>query len=278
MSGVDDGFITTRDNARVAFTLHRCGVADAPRLALIHSLALDRSVWDGVVERLHDEVDLLTYDCRGHGASSKASGPYSTALFADDLADLLRAVGWTRALVAGASMGGCVTLEFVLAYSEMVDGVGLIDTTAWYGVDAPAEWAERAQRAQRDGLASLIPYQWNRWFTDAFRAAHPEALARYQRIFLANDVAAYQAACAMLGAFDARATLAAITVPAEIVVGEEDYATPVAMAEELERSIPGARLRVLAAARHLTPIEAPAAVAAALRELIAATRGSALEL
>src|SRR6185503_14550218 len=82
--------------------------AGAPRLALIHSLALDRSVWDGVVDRLDADVELLTCDCRGHGQSPKSPGPYSAQLFARDLAELFDAVGWERAAVAGCSMGGNV--------------------------------------------------------------------------------------------------------------------------------------------------------------------------
>ena len=82
--------------------MHASGRTEAPRLALVHSLALDCSVWDGVVAELAAEVDLLTVDARGHGASTKSAGPFTTAQFAGDLADVLRAAGWERAIVAGA--------------------------------------------------------------------------------------------------------------------------------------------------------------------------------
>ena len=58
-------------------------------------------------------------------------------------------------------------------------------------------------------------------------------------------------------------------MPAAIVVGEEDYATPVAMAQALQRGISDATLTVLDGARHLTPLEAPDRVA---DELIALSR------
>ena len=73
----------------LAFTLHPPPASGAPRLVLIHSLALDRSVWDGVVDRLSGEYEILTYDCRGHGQSPKPAGPYTVELFAGDLAELL---------------------------------------------------------------------------------------------------------------------------------------------------------------------------------------------
>ena len=56
--------------------------------------------------------------------------------------------------------------------------------------------------------------------------------------------------------------------PAAIVVGDEDYATPVAMAETLCRGIKGSTLTILKGARHLTPLEAPTDIAAVLQRLI----------
>ena len=55
-----------------------------------------------------------------------------------------------------------------------------------------------------------------------------------------------------------------------MIVGEEDYATPVAMAQELHRGIAGSTLKVLPGARHLTPLEQPKTIAAALDRLLQA--------
>jgi len=74
--------------------------------------------------------------------------------------------------------------------------------------------------------------------------------------------------CTMLGAADLRAALPGMTMPAAIVVGEEDYATPVAMAEVMNRGIKGSTLTVLKGARHLTPLEAPDAIAEELIVLL----------
>jgi 3-oxoadipate enol-lactonase len=62
--------------------------------------------------------------------------------------------------------------------------------------------------------------------------------------------------------------LPGMTMPAAIVVGEEDYATPVAMAEAMNRGIKGSTLTVLEGARHLTPLEAPDAIAEELIVLL----------
>jgi 3-oxoadipate enol-lactonase len=252
----------------LSFTQYPAPKPRAPRLALIHSLALDRSVWDGVVTRLKDEAEILTFDCRGHGRSPRTPGPYTTELFARDLAELLDHLGWDRAVVAGCSMGGNVAQTFAAEHSDRVSALGLIDTTAWYGADAAAKFKERADVARTDGLRSMVGFQLTRWFSDGFRAGHPEVLERTTNIFLANDVECYAASCGLLGAADTRAPLGSFKMPTAIVVGEEDYATPVAMARQLHEAIPQSTLSIIAGARHLTPIEFPDRIAAELRGLL----------
>jgi 3-oxoadipate enol-lactonase len=236
------------------------------RAALIHSLAMDREFWRPVAERM--DAAVLLYDCRGHGASPKPPGPYAVEGFADDLALLLDHLGWRSVLVAGASMGGCVALAFMQRHAARACALGLVDTTAWYGPEAPRQWEDRAQKALREGMQALIDFQVTRWFSDGFRAAHPDVVARCVATFLKNDVHAYAETCRMLGAADLRGVLPGIEVPTAVIVGEEDYATPVAMAQELHRGIRGATLSVLQGARHLTPLERPAEIAAQLRRLL----------
>jgi 3-oxoadipate enol-lactonase len=227
---------------------------------------MDRFFWERVIPIVTDDAAILTYDCRGHGASDKPKGPYRVEKFADDLAELMDHVGWPSAIVAGASMGGCITLALAARHPERATALGLIDTTAWY--NAADKWEERAATATSAGLAAMIDFQVTRWFTDGFRAAHPALVKSNVDRFLANDPAAYAETCRMLGACNLESALPGMKVPAAIAVGDEDYATPVAMAETLCRGIKGATLTILKGARHLTPLEAPTDIAAVLRRLI----------
>ena len=251
----------------LSFTHHPAPKPGVPRVVLIHSLALDRSVWDGVVARLKDEAEILTFDCRGHGRSPRTPGPYTAQMFARDLAELLDHVGWARVVVAGCSMGGNVAQAFAAEFPQRTAALGLIDTTAWYGADAAAKFKERADAARSKGLHGLIDFQLTRWFSDGFRVNHPEVLARTTDVFVANDVDCYAASCELLGAADTRAQLANFNMPAAIVVGEEDYATPVAMARQLHDAIAHSTLTIIPGARHLTPIEFPDYITTELRGL-----------
>ncbi len=263
-----DGSARTCDGIRISYTLHG-DPASSRRAALVHSVAMDRQFWQPVAERLAKDTAVVTFDCRGHGASDKPAGPYTVEQFADDIADLLTHLGWDKALIAGASMGGMVALAVAARYPARTSALGLIDTTAWYGAEAPKNWAARADQAVNQGLKSLIDFQTTRWFGDDFRAKNPDVVRHCVDIFLKNDVPAYVEACHMLGRADLRAALPTVKMPTAVVVGEEDYAAPVAMAQALHDGIAGSTLTVLPKARHLTPLEVPDIIAAELDRLLA---------
>lgn len=261
-------FAITRDGVRISFRLLPGG--GNARFVLVHSLAMDKSFWDATVAALADFGQVLVLDCRGHGNSGKPKGPYTVEQFADDIADLMKHVGWNSAIVAGASMGGCVALAFGARYPKLVDGLGLFDTTAWYGEGAAQAWAERSSKALAEGLAALVPFQKTRWFSDAFANANPNVVEASVKVFLANDLPAYGATCTMLGATDLRKALPKFDFPCRIRVGSEDYATPPEMAKYLAENIPGAKMKIMDKVRHFSPLEVPAIIAATLREIAGA--------
>jgi len=255
-----DAFAVASDGTRLRY-VHWSRPNATKRVVLIHALAMTADFWDDTVASLGAEWQVLALDCRGHGASDKPSGPYSVELFADDVAAVMDHAGWDDAAVGGASMGGCVSLAFAAGHPGRVTGLGLIDTTAWYGENAVEAWEERGQKAIDGGMGALIGFQKTRWFSDGFREANQDVLERAIGIFTANDPKAYLETCRMLGRCDMRAALASFDCPAAVLVGEEDYATPVAMAEALTEAIKNAHLRVVPGARHLTPLEIPGTVA-----------------
>ena len=265
------GIFKTSDDCAIHYSLTAAPRAGAQRIALIHSLALDGSIWDSVVRELANDAAILTYDCRGHGKSERRAGSFTPELFARDLAELLDHVGWPTAAVAGCSMGGCVAQAFAGLNASRVSALGLIDTTAWYGEDAPKKWRERAAVARTKGLAGMVEFQTTRWFGDKFRVSHPELVQAMSNVFLANDVDCYAATCVMLGDADLRGYLPSLRMPVAVVVGEEDYATPVAMARQLHEAIAGSTLTILKGARHLAPVECPDQIAAQLLELLRRT-------
>jgi pimeloyl-ACP methyl ester carboxylesterase len=99
-----------------------------PAFLLVHGLASNARMWDGVAARLAERGrEVLTVDLRGHGRSSKPEAGYDVATVADDLAALLGRIGLDRPVVAGQSWGGNVVLELAARQPGSVGGIALVD-------------------------------------------------------------------------------------------------------------------------------------------------------
>lgn len=254
--------MTLTDGGTLAY--RQWGEATGKPVVLVHSLAMTGGFWQPVAEMLAGKgFWVIAPDCRGHGGSSLKEG-LTVERAADDIAELLDHLAISTTGIAGASMGGSVALAFAIRHPGRTRAIGLVDTTAWYGEEAPKTWKERAEKARAEGLETLVGFQTTRWFSDGFRKNSPQVVAAAVETFLANDIDGYASACRMLGSCDMRPGLLGIAVPTVVLVGEEDYATPVAMAEAMAIAIPDAELHVLPGLRHLTPLEAPETIAGRL--------------
>ncbi len=78
---------------------------------------------------LPKNFDVLSYDQRGLGQTSKPDKPYTMADYADDAARLMDHVGWKAARVIGVSFGGMVAQEFVLRHPHKVERLVLACTS-----------------------------------------------------------------------------------------------------------------------------------------------------
>ncbi len=262
-------FVHTQDGCRLAVRRLKHAADAAPTVVLIHALAMDSEMWTDTVRALQTQANVYAVDCRGHGQSDKPVGPYDIARFSEDMCSVLDHLKVDRAVVVGCSMGGTIALGMAGRYPERVAGLVAIDTTACYGEEALSRWSDRGEQALRDGMSSLADFQCERWFSAQYRHLHPQAVSRALDVFLANDTKAYHQACLMLGKADESVLLARYKGPTRIVVGEDDYATPISMAMDIQRLLPNSVLQVIPEARHYTPIETPESVAANIDSVVA---------
>ena len=103
---------------------------EGPRLLFISGTGGDLrnkpNVFDGPFPK---SFDVLAYDQRGLGQTSKPDAPYSMAGYADDAARLMDHMGWRDALVVGVSFGGMVAQELVLRHPDKVSRLVLACTS-----------------------------------------------------------------------------------------------------------------------------------------------------
>lgn len=225
-------------------------------LVLLHPLALAGELWRPLAERFAG-FDVLAVDLRGHGESGWDGRPFSIEDMADDLAESLDTLGLRKIHLLGMSMGGSVAMTLAGKHPDLVRSLVLADTTAWYGEDAPAAWAERAERAANVARADQLPFQLDRWFSAGFRETAAEEVERVCGIFRNTNSQVHAAASVAMGNLDARPLLPSVSAATLVLVGEHDYATPPAMAEVLANTIPAAKLAVLPDLRHMSLVEEP---------------------
>jgi pimeloyl-ACP methyl ester carboxylesterase len=246
-------------------------------VVLLHALATTSAMWraqSDVLRRLGHPV--LAPDLRGHGRTPLCTAEPSLDVLADDLARALDRHGFGRAVLAGSSMGGYVALAFLRRHPGRVRALALLGTRAT--ADDPATAAGRLAFAERIGDPALRPAllaaTTPRLVGATTRATRQDVVARVTAMAEGTGPAAVAWAQRAIAARpDSVALLRSVAVPAVVVAGAEDELVAPGDAELMADALPDGRLIVVPGAGHLTPVEAPSAVTAALTELIARAAG-----
>ena len=229
-----------------------------PPLICVHGAGGTHSHWGYQLRGLSDIAQVYTIDLPGHGRSAPP-GRATIAGYAAAVCAFMDALGLRRAALAGHSMGGAVALHAAVDTPERVAGLGLVGAGGRMRV-APAILAG----LDADRLATIrtiVEY--------SYAPEAPERMRRQaEEAYALCDPAVYRGDYLACDAFDIMARLGEIGCPTAVVCGTADRMTPPKYAEALRGGIPGATLRLIPGAGHMTPIERPAEVSAALRELI----------
>ncbi len=242
--------------------------AGTSAILLLHAFPLHGGMWSRQIEALARRHRVIAPDIRGLGRSGSPIGPSTMSLVVHDVRALLAHLRVERAGVAGLSMGGYLALELWRQAPGLVRGLALCDTRA--GADSEEGKAGReafARAALERGLA---------WVADEMvpkllrPSPDPAAVAEVRTLVGEGTPAGVAAAQRGMAARpDSTPTLATITCPTLVVVGEQDGLTPPAEAEKLAAGIRGARLARIPGAGHLPCIENPAPFTAELERFFA---------
>lgn len=225
-------------------------------LVLLHGLGGDLHSWDADAPVLARHHRVLRPDLRGCGESDTPPGPYSPALFATDLAELLAACNVDAAHLVGISMGGVVAQRFALDHPAHVRSLVLVSTSSEVGPRAVAAWQRLADLVERAGFDARTADA-SRAFSPAFAAAHPEIVAALGRRNARCDPRAYAAAARAVSDYNWTAELSRLVVPTLILQGLDDQLTPPGGAVKMSRALPHARLLLVGNTGHNLPIEQP---------------------
>lgn len=223
-------------------------------LVLLPGLLCDHRLWARQAEDLADRVEVTVGD-----------------LTRDDtlgaMAERVLAAAPARFALAGLSMGGYAAMEIMRRAPERVERLALLDTTAL--PDLPEQTQRRRDAvalARAGGFDKIMPAMLP-------LLVHPDRLDDPAVAGLAKDMARAVGAeafarqqAAIMARPDSRESLTAVRCPTLVLCGAEDGLTPPDRHDEMAALISGARRVTIAHCGHLSPLERPEAVTAALRE------------
>jgi pimeloyl-ACP methyl ester carboxylesterase len=221
------------------------------------------------LEELRRDFELIVYDHRGVGRSSRLEGSVTTAQMASDAAALLDALEVPSAHVLGISMGGMIAQELALAQPERVRTLGLGCT--YCGGAGSAQSSPGVLTRLRAAMASgdralALRTAWEINVSPAM-AADEQAYERFLDI-AARYVVAVPVVMAQLEAchaHDTSARLGQLEMPTVIIHGTLDQLLPVENAYAIAGHMPAARLEILEDVGHLFFWERPEQAAALVR-------------
>jgi len=224
-------------------------------LLLIPYLAADQACYAFQVGDYAKHFTCISVDPRGAGQSDKPDMPYSTELFADDMAAFMQAIGVESAHVWGLSLGAAVGMWLAAKHPEKVRTLSL--HSAWpktdpYLATVVETWRIMAKSLQNvhDVIIDGI-FPW--CFTPGLYASKPDyikSLADFVRSRPLQPVDAFMRESQAVIEHDCLAALGRITAPTLVTFGRFDMCTSTRFADPLSKGIKGSEVHVFEDCSH----------------------------
>jgi proline iminopeptidase len=252
---------------------------EKPTLVLMHGgPGYDHSGFKPLFSRLADVAQIVYYDHRGHGRSSRRPPEeWTLDTFADDLVRLCDALGIVKPIVLGQSFGGFVAQRYLARHPAHAARVVLSSTSHHMGLERKLAMFDRlggadAREAARAFWTAPGPATWaayNRYCRDLYNRIQPANDDARQRTVFNEDIL-FASAAGEQQAMQLLPGLAAVQCPVLVMAGELDPVTPLADAQEIAAAIPPpwGRLVTFPQAGHGAWRDEPEAALAVLREFI----------
>lgn len=237
---------------------------DGPAILWSHGFLMDHTMFSPQIEALAGRYRCVSWDERGFGATP-ATGPFTYWDSADDAVALLDHLGIERAVFAGMSQGGFLSLRAALAHPDRVRALILIDTQA--GLEDPetiesyrgmvAHWLSDEPLGEVGALvAGLI-------LGDEQLSAEWIPIWEARRATFTQ----YPADC-LLDRDDISDRIGEISAPTLVIHGDADLAIPLEIGRSLAESIPGAELVAMPGGSHASNLTNPEECTAAIEAFL----------
>lgn len=239
-----------------------------------HGLLFSTEMFEDQIEHLKGKYRCIAYDHRGQGQSDCPAGEYDMDTLTDDAAALIKALGVKKCHFVGLSMGGFVALRMALDYPELVRSISALDSSAdpepqnnhgrykflnfvlrWFGA--------------KPVVGAVMPIMFSQTFLNDPERKELRDRWRQKLGRVPNRKGMSKAVRGVIEREGVYERLSEIKTPTLILVGEEDTATVPKKSERMHTAIAGSEFVRVPQGGHVSTIDAPEAVNAALESFLA---------
>jgi 3-oxoadipate enol-lactonase len=239
-------------------THYRIDGSGARWVTFVTGIANDLTMWDGQVPALERDFRILRYDLRGHGGSEATRGDYSVSLLVEDLLALLNQLRIQATSLVGLGLGGAIAQAFALEHPERVEALMPCCCRARMVREFAAMWHKLRATVQQEGLEAIVEPTVQRWFSDEFKAAHPQALEKIRKMIRGTTLEGYMGVTAAFLGLDLEQRLPQISARTLYVSGAEDkLGGPPELMKGLSEKVNGATHLSVPKAAHIANIQNP---------------------
>lgn len=234
------------------------GREGTPWVTFINGIANDTTMWDGQVAALAEDFRLLRFDSRGHGGTQATSGDYSFDLLIGDLLGLWDELGIRQSHLVGLGLGGATAIGLAIQHADRLLSLVPCCCRAAMTATFAAVWPLFVETVKAHGMEGMVEPTVQRWFTDDFKAAHPEVLESVRAQIRGTDPLGYYGCIAAILTLDFAERLDRIRVPTLFISGADDFGGgPPEIMQGLADAVPGARHVSVPHAAHICNIQNP---------------------
>ncbi len=225
------------------------------KVILLHSALGDSRLWRRQIDVLREELDVVAPDLPGWGTTPLPTEAFS---FVDGVAAELPAA------LVGNSFGGAVALRTALAHQDKVERLALVGSglPAWDWTEEMRDYfAAESEAIDAGDLDAATEINLEFWVAPD----HRDEVRPQQRLALELQSAHEEPEVL----WPELTPLSSLRVPTLVVVGEDDKADFLAIAQHLAEEIPDADLAIVPGAGHLVGVDQPDELNALLLEFLA---------
>ncbi|HEV2062508.1 MAG TPA: alpha/beta fold hydrolase [Solirubrobacteraceae bacterium] len=240
-------------------------------MLLIQGMSGTHLAWgDPFLDALAEDFEVIAYDHRGVGRSSRVDEGFTLEQLAEDAARLLDATGIERAHVTGISMGGMVAQDLALGHPDRIRTLVLGCSYAGgegSALTPPGTFERLAEAWQSGDRERALRTGWEINVSEQFASREGEYEKwREMALTLRVPLAIIRLQLQAIAQHDTSARLGEISAPTLVIHGTDDQMLPAANSRVIADAIPGARLEELDGVGHLFWWEQPERSAALIRD------------